>query len=128
MTDYQRKKNNPYFLPKTLYRRVLSVIRDYDRVKSEVDNILFGSPERDNGAAGGRIGKPTEAAAIRLAQYESDLDAVNKALDRIPPEYQKAVFSNVAYGERFPSIAHYNTWLKWRQRFIYYCAQNLKLV
>lgn len=128
MTDYQRKKNNPYFLPKTLYRRVLSVIRDYDRVKSEVDNILFGSPERDIGAAGGRIGKPTEAAAIRLAQYENDLDAVNKALDRIPPEYQKAVFSNVSYGERFPSIAHYNTWLKWRQRFIYYCAQNLKLV
>lgn len=126
--DYQRKKNNKYFLPKTLYRRVLAVIRDYDRVKGEVDNILFGTPDKDIVSFGGIPGKPTEEAAIRLAQYENDLEAIDKALELIPQEYKKAVFRNIVYGERFPDVAHYNTWLKWRQRFIYYCAQNLKLV
>ncbi len=127
MRDYQRKKTNPYILPKTLYRRVLGVIRDYDREKSEIDDILYGTGEHD-GAGGGRVGKPTEGAAVRLLQYSGDVDAVEKALEVIPEEYRKAVFNNIRYGNYFPDNAAYRTWLRYRQRFIYEVAKRLNLV
>lgn len=128
MRNYQRKKNNPYFLPNTLYHRVMSVIRDYDRQIEEVDDILFGTAHSDVTVSGGIAGKPTEAMAIRLSKYARDIDAVEKALEKIPYEYQQGVFDNVRYGKRFPDTAHYNTWLRWKQRFIFLVAQNLNLV
>lgn len=128
MQDYQRKKNNPFFLPRTLYRRVMSVIRDYDRQIEEVDEILFGTAHSDVTVSGGIAGKPTEAMAIRLSKYARDIDAVEKALEKIPEEYRAAVFDNIRYGKRFPDTAHYNTWLRWKQRFIYLVAQKLDLI
>lgn len=129
MRDYQRKKNNPYYLPKTLYRRVLAVIRDYDRQREEINDVLFGTADRDGIAvAGGMPGKPTENAAVRLAQYENDTEAVEQALFHIPEEYRKAVLDNIRYGERFPDTAAYRTWLRWRHRFVWYVAEKLNLV
>ena len=129
MRDYQRKKNNPYFLPKTLYRRVLGVIRDYDRQREEINDVLFGTADRDGVAvAGGMPGTPTENAAVRLAQYRQDTEAVEQGLFQIPEEYRKGVFRNIMYGERFPDVAAYRTWLRWRQRFVWYVAKILNLV
>lgn len=129
MRDYQKKKNNPYYLPRTLYRRVLSVIRDYDRQKREINDILYGTAERDGIAvAGGKTGNPTENAAIRLAQYENDIEAVEQALAQLPEEYRKGVFNNIRLGERFPDEAHYVTWWRWKQRFVWCVAKNLNLL
>ena len=129
MRDYQRKKNNPYYLPKTLYRRVLAVIRDYDRQREEINDVLFGTADRDGIAvAGGMPGKPTENAAVRLAQYENDTEAVEQALVHIPEEYRKAVFDNIRYGERFPDTAHRSTWFRWKRKFVWCVAKKLKLV
>ena len=129
MRDYQRKKNNPYYLPKTLYRRVLAVIRDYDRQREEINDVLFGTADRDGIAvAGGIPGKPTENAAVRLAQYENDTEAVEQALVHIPEEYRKAVFDNIRYGERFPDTAAYSTWFRWKQRMAWFVAKNLNLI
>jgi hypothetical protein len=128
MKDYQRKKNNPYFLPKTLYRRVMSVIRDYDRQIEEIDNIIFGTSHSDVVVSGGIAGKPTEEMVIRLSKYERDTSAVERALDKIPQEYRQGVFDNIRYGKRFPEGAAYRTWLRWKQKFIYLTAINLELV
>lgn len=128
-SDYQRRKNNPYYLPRTLYRRVLSVIRDYERQKKEINDILFGTAERDGVAvAGGMPGKPTENIAIRLSQYENDVEAVESALHKIPFEYREGIFRNIVRRERFPETAHYNTWLTWRQRYIWHVAKGLNLI
>jgi len=128
-SDYQRKKNNPYYLPKSLYRRVLSVIRDYERQKGEITDILYGTADRDGVAVSGGIpGKPTESIAIRLSQYENDVEAVENALNKIPFEYRSGVFRNIERGERFPDTAHYNTWLTWRQRYVWYVAKGLNLI
>lgn len=128
MRDYQRKVNNPYYLPKTLYRRVLSMIRDYDRQRAEINDILYGTPNVEVSVSGGMPGKPVENIAIRLSKYEGDIEAVEKSLEKIPEEYRKAVFDNIRYGERFPETASYRTWLRWRQRFIYFVAEKINLV
>ena len=127
--DYQRKKNNPYYLPKTLYRRVLSVIRDYERQKEEINDILYGTSDRDGTVvSGGIAGKPTENMAIRLDKYRKDTEAVEQGLFKIPEEYRKGVYRNIVYRERFPDIATYRTWLRWRQRYVWNVASRLNLV
>lgn len=129
MRDYQRKRNNPYYLPKTLYHRVIAVIRDYDRQCEEIDNVLYGTADHDGvTVAGGMPGKPTESAALRLAQYENDTEAVEQALIQIPEEYRKEVFDNIRVGERFPNTAHRSTWFRWKRKFVWYVAENLNLV
>lgn len=127
--DYQRRKNNKYYLPKTLYRRVLSVIRDYERQKEEISDILFGTSDKDGTAvSGGVAGKPTEDMAIRLDKYRRDTEAVEQGLFKIPEEYRKGVYRNIVYRERFPETAAYRTWLRWKQKYVWYVAKRLNLV
>lgn len=127
MRDYQRKLNNPYRLPRTLYRRVLAVIRDYDRQLEEVNNILYGTPEH-NGVSRGIPSKPTESAAVRMMRYTSDVDAVEKALEIIPEEYRKGVLNNIRYGDKFPFTADMSTWARWKARFVYEVGKNINLI
>lgn len=127
MRDYQRKLNNSWHLPRTLYRRVLAVIRDYDRQREEINNILYGTAEHD-GLSSGVPGKPTENAAMRMMQYTGDVEAVERALETIPEEYRMGVLDNIRYGDRFPCTAHYKTWLRYRQKLIYEVAKKLNLL
>lgn len=38
--DYQRKINNRYKLPRAIYHQTLWIIRDYERIKRQLENIL----------------------------------------------------------------------------------------
>lgn len=127
MRDYQRKLKNPYRLPKTLYRRVLAVVRDYERQRKEINDILYGTNEHD-GISSGIPSKPTESAAIRLLQYQTDVDAVEQALETVPKEYQRGVFDNICFGDKFPLNADISTWARWKAKFIYEVAKNINLV
>lgn len=127
MRDYQRKLNNSYSLPHTLYRRVLAVIRDYDRQREEINNILYGTAEHHE-ISGGFIGKPTENTAVRILQYTGDIEAVEKALETIPEEYRMAVLDNIRYGDKFPYTAGASTWARWKAKFVYEVAKKLQLI
>ena len=128
--DYQRRKNNPYFLPGTLYQRVLAVIRDYERERSEMIDMLYSIPNKDmtEVSKSNGNGKPTERKAIILSFYKNDIDAVVSALEKLPIEYRQGVFKNIVYRERFSDIAAYRTWIRQKQRFVYEVAKNLNLV
>ena len=66
MRNYQQKKNNPYKLPHNLYMRMLYLVRDYERIRSEREDILNASPAPDGTPHSG-TGNPTEQKAIKLA-------------------------------------------------------------
>ena len=121
-------KDNPYHLPRTLYKLVIAIIRDYKRQREEVNNILFGSHFPEISVKGGSPKSAVESMVARLEKYTTNTTAVEKAVDKIPPEYQKGVFENIADGKRFPEGACYKTWLRWRKKFIWYTAEELKLV
>lgn len=124
MRDYQRQKNNPYKLPRNLYMRMLYLVRDYERLKSERDDILNSSPPSD-GLPHSGIGNPTENKAIKLAALGDKCDAIDKALETVPPEYRKAVRDNICFRSPYPIFAGETTFKRWRCRFIYEVAKNL---
>ena len=124
MRDDQRQKNNPYKLPHNLYMRMLYLVLDYERIRSEREDIINGSPPAD-GVPHSGVGNPTEHKAIRLAELNGSCTAIEKALSAVPAEYRKAIWNNICYQSPYPIIAGEATYKRWRCRFIYEVAKNL---
>lgn len=125
MRDRQPVKN-PYYLPNSLYRLMLAIVRDYDRKCAERDCILYGSAANDGMPRGTETGRPTERKAEKLEKIDRQIDAVDKALTEIPQEYRMHIFDNVRYGYPYPlDYAGKNTWSRWRVHFLHSVAKNL---
>lgn len=127
MRDYQRQKNNPYRLPTSLYRRMITLVRDYDRIKKQKNDILNSTPEHD-GVPSNNLGNPTENKAIMLAMLSRDCEAVEKALEKIPKEYHKAIMDNILYHAKYPYTAGERTYGYQKSRLAYFIAKNLYLI
>lgn len=124
MRNYQRQKNNPYKLPHNLYMRMLYLVRDYERIKSERADILHSSPSPD-GIPHSGTGNPTENKGIKLAALHSNCKAIEDALKEIPEEYRKGVWNNICYQSPYPCDAGEATYKRWRCRFIYRVAEKM---
>lgn len=125
MHDYQRSKNNPYYLPKSLYRRILWLVRDYERLKSELDAMLYEGRPLDGMPRGSDISDPTAKTTIKRERLREETEAVEQGKLMIPEEYRRGVWEHVTEGVRFPDYAHYNTWKSWQARFLYQIAKRL---
>lgn len=129
MRDYQPHKNNPYWLERTVYNRVLAVVRDYDRMVRDYNEILHETAAGDGQPGSNTPGDPVARKAERLDRLWEDIRAVEMALIRIPPEYREGVLRNIQYGGWPVDVpAHLNTWSKWRRRFLYLVAKSLHIV
>ena len=129
MRDYQPQKNNPYWLERTVYNRVLAVVRDYDRMVRDYNEIIHETAAGDGQPGSNMPGDPVARKAVRLDRLWEDIRAVEMALIRIPPEYRDGVLRNIKYGGWPKDVpAHYKTWLYWRKRFLFFAAEKLKLL
>lgn len=127
--EYQRKYNNPYLLPKTLYNRTLGVIRDYERMKSERNDILHGgSCAQDGLPRGSGLGNPTESKALKLEQISRDMEAVEQALLLVDEDMRDGIMNNICYWVGYPRYPSRSTWARNKRFFVYNTAKNLKLL
>ena len=118
MRNYQKKKNNPYLLPKNLYAECKYLIKDYDRLKEEYTRLTNCDDEERNFAL--------------LCTVAAKISAVETALDLIPEVYRDGVFNNLI-NERtksgyYPINADFRTYQNYKQRFIYFVAKNMNYV
>ena len=63
-----------------------------------------------------------------LVTARESLRCIRKALQSIPKEYRQSTIDCIVFGVPYADTAHYNTWRKWRQIFIYELAKNLHLI
>lgn len=127
MRDYQPKKQNQYYLPHTLYRRVLALVRDYPRMTRAREDMIYESPE--NAGSRNSMGRPTENKALRIEALSDDIRAIERALDKIPREYRQGVLDNVLYGRRMDDLpGARSTWSRWRGRFLWHVAKNMRWI
>ena len=128
MKDYQPKKQRQYVLPHTTYMEVLYIIRSYDMLKQECADILVSSPDPEEGPSGSGISNQPLAYVIRTEERTRRIDAVDNAMKKIPPEYRRGVYENIAYRKPFPSDAARATYSRYKQRMIYHTARELHLI
>lgn len=130
MKEYQRKKNNPYLLPHCLYMRTLYIIRDYNRLKAEAEQILHASSAPVDGQPTARSFKcsVTENKAMKLSEIDAEIYAIETALQEIPEFFRKPVMNNILYGVRYPVGASTRTYKRYKQKYIYSVAKKLNFI
>ena len=127
MRDYQPHKNNPYWLEPTVYRRVLALVRDYDRMVRDYNSILHETGGVSDGQPrAASPGDPVSRKVERMDALWSDIRAVETALIQIPAEYRQGVLNNIRAGGWPADVpANRKTWSKWRCRFLFYAAKKM---
>lgn len=128
--EYQRKKNNRYALPQAVYLQTLWIIRDYQRMRDEYSAIgTVHSPVVDGMPHGqGGTSDPVMKTASRAAVLSEKLEAIDKGLAEIPPEYRRGVWESIQYRNPYPYDADRTTYGRHKSHFIYAVAQRLDLV
>lgn len=128
MKDYQPKKQRQYLLPHNTYMETIYIIRSYDSLKQECADILLSSPDHDCGPSGSGISNEPLSYVIKTEERTRRIDAIDKAMEKIPPEYRRGVYENIAYRKPFPSDAARATYSRYKQRMIYHTARELHLI
>lgn len=126
MSEYQKTKNNPYLLPKTLYYRVLWLIRDYERLKAERNEIIYSyNCQQDGLPKGSTMDSPTEQRALKLERLSRELEAIDQALLQVDLDMRNSILENIYYQIPYPHYPIRWTWQRQKQKFVYNVAKNL---
>lgn len=104
-------------------RRAYWLLRDYPRLKRELDAIDGYGSGRSEPSGGRRNSSSVETAVMRRSRISDEVGAVEKALKAIPEEYKDGVLSSIIDRKPYPDMAALNTWKKYRQMLIYKVAQ-----
>lgn len=109
--------------------QTLYAVKDYDRIKAEYIDIIAEGHCPDGTPNGNSPGDPTGQKAVRALSVSAEIEQIERALEELPLEYRKGVFDNIRYGGwPVDPPAHYKTWLRWRQRFLFQVAKNKKII
>lgn len=106
MQEYFRKSSG---LDRTLYRKVKYILADYDRMKRERLNILYGSGDCQNGMPrGSGVGNPTERRAEKLAAIDDELLAIDQACAAIREAYKEKTYEEFDPLKAYWSYDYFN--------------------
>lgn len=125
MRDYQRKAESEYYLPYSLYRRVIFFVKDYDRMTAEKNRITVTSVSKNENEKNNKNIEKAEGSLLKLKEIDRDIEIIKQSLSKIPEEYREGVFDNLRYGIIPAKVpAHRNTLGKYKKRFLYFVAQG----
>lgn len=129
--DYQRKINNRYKLPKAIYHQTLWIIRDYERIKRQLENILSCSKSNNDINSyiqTNFVGNPVLNEIIKRDKYFNYVKIIEESLDIIPTEYQKGVWDNITKYKAYPLDADRSTYGRYKSKFIHEVAERFDLI
>lgn len=114
-------KKGEFTLRDNTYRRMLYLIADYEYFKA----VQRGEVELEQ--LKDERNSTTETAAIKRVNFDTYIQAIEKAAEAIPSEYVEAVQMHIMHRKRYADFDHVseNTLKKWVQRFIWHVAKEL---
>ena len=115
-----------YRLPKAVYYQCMWTVKDYDRLKrlSMAEDVGFG----ENELVFSELDEDVVVNREVLKQAKFKLRCIRMALEQVPEEYRQGTLDSIVYDLDYSSMAHENTWRKWRRVFIRNLASRLCLV
>ena len=111
-------------------KMAIGLVVGYDQIQKELDDMIQQSVVMDGQPKGNMTGDPTGAAVLRRERKRTKIEAVDKALLCIPPEYRDIVFRWVKADNKMTLVecggdyAHRNTYSNWKEVFLYWVAVN----
>lgn len=128
MRDYQPKAARD-LLPQAVYMKTIYQIRDYYRLKENIDDMVTTSKDpMQPVVTGGGKSSPVESAAIKREEPAYIVKMIDDALEHIPEEYRKGVWQAVMYHSAYPGDAASKTYTQYKTEFIYRVAVSLGFI
>jgi hypothetical protein len=112
-------------LPPNLYRQILYLIKDYDRIRNLWSEEPYAVPNTDGQPQETDIGDHNFSRTHQRLRLEEDIKAIEQSLLEIPKEYQDGVSNHLKYGVLFPDCGDRKTWYKYQSMYIYQIAKQL---
>lgn len=114
--EYQLKKNNPYYLDdRDIHMQMVYMIRNYPKLKSRREKLLYGSPPPSDGMPrGNRTSNPTEEKALVLATISSQIEAVEQVVFELNAKYSKT-YTGEPF-DAYESFMDYGTFCYYRSK------------
>lgn len=129
MRDYQRTKNNKYYLPKAVYHQTIWFIRDYQRMMERLDELLLESASPSDGMPRSTLtSDPTLSQVIKRDELVKKTQTIEKAIAKIPEEYRKGVWNNIMFYMAFPLDADRTTYARYKSKFINQVAFEMDFI
>ena len=131
MRDYQRKHNNKYILPNAVYNATIWQIRDYNRLKDQLNDLADTSAAIDYSRDKVQTSANTDAtlnAALRYSHVHDICTAIETAKENMPEEYRIGVWNNILYYMPYPIDADRSTYGRVKSKFIYEVATSLEYI
>ena len=128
MRNYQPKKNNEYKLDKVLFRRMIFLVKDYERMQTTINDIADVSSVQGSIAHSNLHSDITLYKVIKIERMREECRAVKWALEQIPIEYQQVIFNKVCHDSAYPLYADASTFSRWKCRFLYNIAKKLMYI
>lgn len=129
MTKEYQPKHTRDILPRAVYMKTLYQIRDYHRLKENLEDIIDEQPDpRQPQVFGTRKGSVVETKAIKREKDKAIVDGIDKALRNVPKEYRHGVWQAVMYNAPYPKDADPSTYTRHKSRFIIMVARNLGFI
>lgn len=130
LRDYQRKKGK-YILPRSVYHQALWKIRDYYRLKEDLDNISYVQPIVISDMPRTQTNKKSESMesiAFKRKSITDEIEMIERALEVVPKEYRKGVWENIQKNQAYPIYASRSTYGLYKSKYIYTVARRMKLL
>lgn len=113
-------------LPSYIDAQVKAVLKGYNAMREEYDNMLQESPDPPDGQPrGSGSTDPTSRDAVRRADIKQKLEAVEQSILSIPEEYRQGVWENAIYGMSYPDNAHRATYWRYKAKLFQRIAKRM---
>lgn len=122
--------DKPRRVPKAVHQQCVWIMRDRDRLmklvsEAEALQSEFSKISNDHVFyADEKEGLIPEAVVL---EAKCKLEAIDTALEDVPPEYREGILDNLSGRPGYPDEACENTWRKWKSVFIAKLAHELLL-
>jgi hypothetical protein len=124
-----------YALPHNLYMQMIYLVRDYDRLCREINDIktsiAFERPPMDDMPHASGTSDPTCNKAQRIIHMCEALHgqcrAVEQAMKCIPYDIRHTILDNIIKGRKYP-VGDISEYREHRAKFLYTVAKNMGLI
>ena len=129
MTREYQTKHSKNILPRAVYMKTVYQIRDYHRLKENLQDTLDEQPApRQPSVSGTKKGSVVETKAIKRERDHDIVKGIDEAIETIPEEYRHGVWQKVMYNSPYPEDAALSTYSRYKAEFIVMVAYNLGFI
>ena len=130
MAKIYSPKKSEYAMPKSVYYRMVYLVKDYPRLCEEAESILLATPPQTETPEIQRQRNITaqETQSLKYAAIMADVRDIEDALQVIPSDARMAILASIIQNKSYPLDRSNRTYSRYKQYYLYTLAKKRGLI